>query len=126
MKAWFCTHRDTIAIGDKRAHSEMYCRANRRCDIGDDGCHEIEVTQEFVDTYQGPIFGTVGDVDIEVVLTAFIDGGYGPPFKDPQAPLTWNLEFQATKVDHTLEEINDMIGQTFKLVRVTDKKTNAS
>ncbi|KKN17443.1 hypothetical protein LCGC14_0965720, partial [marine sediment metagenome] len=59
-------------------------------------------------------------------LTAFIDGGYGPPFKDPQAPLTWNLEFQAMKVDHTLEEINDMIGQTFKLVRVTDKKTNAS
>lgn len=57
-RAWFCTHRDTIAIGNKRAHSEMYCRFNRRCEIGDDGCHAIEVTQEFLDSYQGPIFGT--------------------------------------------------------------------
>lgn len=64
MRAWYCTHRDTIAIGDKREHSEKYCRANRRCEVGNVGCHAIEITPEFVASYNGPIFGDVtGDFD---------------------------------------------------------------
>ncbi len=57
MRAWYCTHRGTIAVGDKRAHSEMYCRANRLCEVGADGCHSIEVTPEWLAGYKGPVFG---------------------------------------------------------------------
>lgn len=57
LDAWFCTHRDTVAIGDKRQHWEAYCRANRRCEVNDEGCHQILVTQEFLDTYNGEIAG---------------------------------------------------------------------
>ncbi len=59
IRAWFCTHRNTIGVGDKRAHWEMYCNANRRCVVGDEGCHEIVVTEEWLAEYEGEVFGSL-------------------------------------------------------------------
>jgi hypothetical protein len=59
-RAWFCQHRETIAVGDKRAHWEAYCRASRNCEVETaTGCHSIEVTLEFLSSYKGEIAGTI-------------------------------------------------------------------
>lgn len=57
-RAWYCTHRETISVGERREHAEIYCRANRLCEVGPEGCHAILVTKEFLSLYKGPIYGT--------------------------------------------------------------------
>lgn len=46
VNGWYCEHHDVIAIGEKANGWEMYCRANRRCTVAEDGCHAARVDDQ--------------------------------------------------------------------------------